>query len=67
MKNYHFIIQAKGGVGKSMLTYLYALNNEQNPSVLFLDVDNSTKTSDRQLGFLREKKRVAKLSLFVTV
>lgn len=64
MKQFHFILQAKGGVGKSFLTYLYALQHEQHPDVLFLDVDNSTKTSDRQLAFLRGQQRVAKLSLF---
>lgn len=64
MKQFHFILQAKGGVGKSFLTYLYALANEHESSVLFLDVDNSTKTSDRQLAFLRSQQRVAKLSLF---
>ncbi len=64
MKHVHFILQAKGGVGKSFLTYLYALTQENNPSALFVDVDNSTQTSDRQLAFLRGQKRVAKLSLF---
>lgn len=66
MKTFHFIIQAKGGVGKSFLTYFYALGREQDPAILFLDVDNSTQTSDRQLGFLRGQtvKRLAKLSLF---
>ena len=66
MKTFHYILQAKGGVGKSFLTYLYALSLESEPTSLFLDVDHSTKTSDRQLAFLRgqAQKRLAKLSLF---
>lgn len=66
MKTFHLILQSKGGVGKSMLTYFYALQSENDHSSLFIDVDNSTKTSDRQLAFLRTKsvKRLAKLSLF---
>ncbi len=65
MKTFHFVMQAKGGVGKSFLVYLYALGLEQEPGALFLDVDNSTKTSDRQLAFLRTQpgNRLAKLSL----
>jgi hypothetical protein len=66
MKTFHLIMQAKGGVGKSMLTYFYALQMENDASSLFIDTDNSTKTSDRQLAFLRGRpeKRLAKLSLF---
>ena len=47
MKTYYFNIQAKGGAGKSMLTYLQALKNEENASTLFVDLDNSTKTSPK--------------------
>ena len=57
MKNLHFIVQAKGGVGKSMLTYLLGLarDNDKNQS-LFVDVDSSTQTSTRQLKFLGENR-----------
>jgi hypothetical protein len=56
MKKLHFILQAKGGVGKSLLTYLMAQTQSQNPTVLFVDVDGSTQTSTRQLQFLGDKK-----------
>ena len=62
MKNLHFIIQSKGGVGKSCLAYLFALSNEDNDKSLFIDNDSSTKTSSRQLQFL-EDSRVETISL----
>lgn len=52
MKQFFFNCQAKGGTGKSMLTYLQALKNEDNPETGFIDLDSSTKTSTRQLDFL---------------
>jgi hypothetical protein len=62
MKNLHFIIQSKGGVGKSCLTYLFALSNEANEKSLFIDNDSSTQTSSRQLKFL-EDSRIESISL----
>ena len=62
MKQLHFIVQAKGGVGKSMLTYLLALAKENDAQSLFVDVDSSTQTSTRQLKFLGED-RMETLSL----
>lgn len=62
-KTIHFIIQSKGGVGKSFLTYLFALKNQENPTVAFFDLDSSTETSERQLKFLKEKGRVYQISL----
>ena len=56
MKKLHFILQAKGGVGKSLLSYLLAQTQSQNPNVLFVDVDASTNTSTRQLKFLDERQ-----------
>lgn len=56
MKKMHLILQAKGGVGKSLLTYLFALTKAHKPDTLFVDVDSSTKTSTRQLVFLRENQ-----------
>ena len=55
MKNFHFIIQAKGGCGKSMYTYLQALKNENNQRSYFVDTDSSVKTSSTQLKFLYGK------------
>lgn len=63
MKTYYFNIQAKGGAGKSVLTYLQALKNESNPDSLFVDLDGSTKTSMKQLKFLKEDKRIAEISI----
>lgn len=48
---FHFVVQAKGGVGKSLHTYLRALSQAGSAS-LFVDLDSSTKTSSRQLAFL---------------
>lgn len=62
MKNLHFIIQSKGGVGKSCLSYLFALSNEGNKNSHFIDNDSSTKTSTRQLQFL-EDSRIDTISL----
>ncbi len=63
MKYFIFNIQSKGGAGKSMLTYLQALKNENNEKTLFVDLDNSTKTSLKQLQFLSVKKRIAEVSI----
>src|SRR3954467_6296999 len=63
MKTFYFNIQAKGGAGKSMLTYLQALKNEDNENALFVDLDNSTKTSLKQLKFLKEKRRLVETDI----
>lgn len=63
MKKFHFIVQSKGGVGKSFLTYMLGVKHQENDKSLFLDVDGSTKTSETQLGFLKTKKRVAAIDL----
>lgn len=52
MKQFHFILQAKGGVGKSFLVYLLALKHQSQPGTYFVDVDASTQRSSRQLAFL---------------
>ncbi|WP_373513770.1 hypothetical protein [Persicitalea sp.] len=63
-KKFNFIIQAKGGVGKSFLTYLIAIKHEEDDSRTFIDVDSSTKTSTAQLRFLAEKElRLAEIDL----
>lgn len=63
MRTFHFNIQSKGGAGKSMLTYLQGLKNEENEKSIFIDLDSSTKTSVKQLTFLREQKRVAEVTI----
>lgn len=62
-KTFNLILQAKGGAGKSFLTYLLALKNETNKDSFFVDLDNSTKTSTNQLQFLIEEERVADINL----
>jgi hypothetical protein len=52
MKELNFILQAKGGVGKSLLTYLLGIANQNCDKSLFVDLDSSTGTSSRQLKFL---------------
>ena len=61
----NFILQSKGGSGKSMLTYLLALKNEDNPQTYFIDFDSSVKSSTQQLKFLqgRTPARFAKMNL----
>lgn len=56
MKQFQFNVQAKGGSGKSMLTYLQALKNERNQGTYFIDLDSSVQTSRQQLKFLQGKK-----------
>lgn len=55
MKKIHFIIQNKGGSGKSLAFYLIALKNEFNNTSYFIDLDSSVRTSQMQLKFLQGK------------
>jgi len=52
MTQTHFILQSKGGVGKSTLASTIALKLHDKESVGFVDMDSSTKSSMRQLKFL---------------
>jgi hypothetical protein len=60
MKQINFIMQNKGGVGKSMLTYLLALKHQKDSiegianldKILFADGDILNLTTDRQCKFL---------------
>lgn len=65
MQQFQFNIQAKGGAGKSMLTYLQALKQQGNDSAYFVDFDSSVKSSCQQLKFLqgRTPSRFATMSL----
>ena len=58
-----FICQSKGGVGKSVLTYLMAL---KYPNADILDMDDATKTTMRQLAF-RHPQHVSFLNDFNTI
>lgn len=65
MQQFQFNIQAKGGAGKSMLTYLQALKEQASDSSYFVDFDSSVKSSCQQLKFLQGKtpSRFATMSL----
>lgn len=62
-KKINFVIQSKGGSGKSMLTYLLALKHELNKNVAFIDLDQSTRTSTKQLEFLTNENRIFAVSI----
>ncbi len=61
MKNFFFNCQAKGGTGKSMLTYLQGLKHEDDIKSAFIDLDSSTQTSSRQLAFLFKEEKPDRL------
>ena len=66
MKNkIQLLIQSKGGVGKSFLTYLISLKHENDETTYFADCDASVKTTTHQLKFLhgREPNRAGSLNL----
>lgn len=62
-KEFNLIVQSKGGAGKSFLTYFLALKNENDNSTFFVDLDKSTRTTENQLKFLIQEKRVANINL----
>lgn len=47
-KKIYFITQAKGGAGKSLLTFMLA---EKYPEAIVLDLDDATTTSSKQLAY----------------
>ncbi len=52
-KKIHFITQAKGGSGKSVLTFMLA---EKYPAAVILDLDDATTTSMKQLAYRKPVK-----------
>jgi hypothetical protein len=58
-----FVCQSKGGVGKSVLTYLLAV---KYPEADILDMDDATKTTMRQLAF-RDPQHVSFLNQYNTI
>lgn len=50
MKQVNLILQSKGGVGKSLLTWFLANRYSTDENVLFMDVDDSTRTSSSRLA-----------------
>lgn len=56
MKTINIVLQSKGGSGKSTYTALVALKYATDNSVAFIDLDNSTRSSMRQLKHLGENR-----------
>jgi cellulose biosynthesis protein BcsQ len=56
MKQVNLILQSKGGVGKSLLTWFLA-NHYSDENVLFMDVDESTRTSSSRLASILSSLR----------
>lgn len=51
----HLILQSKGGCGKSLLTWFLANLYANDESVVFMDIDESTKTSSSRLDSILPK------------
>lgn len=49
VKKLYFVTNQKGGCGKSVCTFLFA---QKHPEAIFLDCDDATGTSKRQLQYL---------------
>ncbi|MCL2073687.1 MAG: AAA family ATPase [Marinilabiliaceae bacterium] len=52
MKTITFILQSKGGVGKSAFAYLLANKYKEKTDLLVVDMDNETNTASNQLKFM---------------
>jgi hypothetical protein len=57
MKTVQLILQAKGGVGKSLFTWFVA-HAEKDSKTAFIDLDDSTKTSANRLESIVGSKRI---------
>jgi hypothetical protein len=57
MKTIHLILQAKGGVGKSLFTWFVA-HAEKETKTSFIDLDESTHTSANRLESIVGNKRI---------
>jgi len=56
MKKMTFILQSKGGVGKSAFAYLLANKNKERKDLKIVDMDNETNTASDQIKFLKPAK-----------
>jgi len=56
MKKITFILQSKGGVGKSAFAYLLANINKERPDLRIIDMDNETNTASNQIKFIKTGK-----------
>jgi hypothetical protein len=57
MKKVNLILQAKGGVGKSLFTWFVA-QAEKDSKTSFIDLDESTQTSANRLEYIVGSKRI---------
>ena len=57
MKTIHLILQAKGGVGKSLFTWFVA-HTEKDTKTSFIDLDESTHTTANRLESIVGNKRI---------
>jgi hypothetical protein len=57
MKKVNLILQAKGGVGKSLFTWFVA-QAEKDSKTSFIDLDESTQTSSNRLEYIVGSKRI---------
>jgi hypothetical protein len=62
MKTIHLILQAKGGVGKSLFTWFVA-HAEKDTKTSFIDLDESTHTSVNRLESLLGNKRIRQVEI----
>lgn len=62
-KTLNFVLQSKGGVGKSFLIWLAANKYKDNENVIFIDLDNSTKTTNQRLANVVGEDRVSHYSI----
>jgi hypothetical protein len=62
MKTIHLILQAKGGVGKSLFTWFVA-NVEKETKTSFIDLDESTHTSANRLESIVGNKRIRNVEI----
>ena len=62
MKTIHLILQAKGGVGKSLFTWFVA-HAEKDTKTSFIDLDESTRTSSNRLELLVGQKRIRHIEI----
>lgn len=59
-KQITFVLNEKGGVGKSTLVYFYALKYHQDPTVMFYDTDTTIAATMKQCAFLEKEGRLKK-------
>lgn len=57
-KNVTLIMQSKGGVGKSFLTWFIAQIEKENKAVYFIDVDSETQTSKTRIPGIVGEERI---------